>query len=198
MMKIVGILLLIVWLYILYVLTRSKLPAWRFFWGSGGLFVLMMIYIRPVLTMPVARVVAALAGQFGELTGMFSAYFKYGVLFVDSAEGAISLLIDFECSGILEIMAFVALLAFFQAYSVYERIIVGILGVLYIIFANALRLITICTIVYFFGMPSYYMAHTFVGRIVFYGLSIILYFLVFTKAQILHQRVGGFSYGLDQ
>ena len=78
MMKIVGILLLIIWLYILYVLTRSKLPAWRFFWGSGGLFVLMMIYIRPVLTMPVARVVAALAGQFCELSGMFSAYFKYG------------------------------------------------------------------------------------------------------------------------
>ena len=44
---------------------------------------------------------------------MFQSYFKYGVIFVNSRAGAISLLIDFECSGILEIMAFVALLAFF-------------------------------------------------------------------------------------
>ncbi|MBO5489657.1 MAG: exosortase family protein XrtG [Eubacterium sp.] len=193
-----GALIFGVWIYILYVLSRSDVPALRFIWGSAGVFVLLMILVQPVLTEPLAKVVASIAGGFGKLTGMFSAYFKYGVLFVDSDAGSISLLIDFECSGILEIMAFVSLLAFYKVYTRYERVMIGVLGVIYIILANALRIIVICSVIYVFGMPAYYIAHTFVGRIVFYGLSILLYFFVFTKAQIIRQKVGGFSYGLDK
>lgn len=193
-----GLIILIVWLYVLRVTRKSELPAWRFIWGSCGLFVIMMIFIRPQLTQPLAQVVAALAGGFGKLTGMFDSYFKYGVIFVDSKAGEISLLIDFECSGILEIMAFVSLLAFFRAYTIYERVVVGILGTFYIILANALRIISICVIIYFRGMQAYYMAHTFVGRIIFYGLSVFLYFIVFTRTQIIRQKVGGFTYGTDK
>ena len=105
------------------------------------------------------------------------------------------MLIDFECSGILEIMAFLALLAFFRAYSVYERVFVGILGTCYIILANALRIVIICVIIHIFGVSAYHVAHTFVGRIVFYALSVLLYFWVFTKTQIIRQKVGGFTYG---
>ena len=198
MTPILGWIIFVVWLYVLWVTRRSELPAWHFIWGSCGLFVLLMIFLRPYCTQPLAQVVAALAGGFGKLTGMFQSYFKYGVIFVNSRAGAISLLIDFECSGILEILAFVALLAFFRAYTVYERIVVGILGTFYIILANALRIIAICVIIYVFGMPSYYVAHTFVGRILFYGLSVLLYFFVFTKTQIIRQKVGGFTYGTDK
>lgn len=195
---ILGIILLVIWLYFLRVFNKSDLPAWRFVWGSCGLFVLMMIFVRPHLTQPLAQVVAAVAGGFGKLTGLFTSYFKYGVIFIDSSAGAISLLIDFECSGILEIMAFVSLLAFFRAYSVYERIIVGVLGTVIIILSNAVRIISICVIIYIFGMSSYNVAHTIIGRLIFYGLSILLYFFVFTKTQIIRQKVGGFSYGVDK
>ena len=198
MTRILGLIILIVWLYILRVTRRSELPAWHFIWGSCGLFVLMMIFVRPYCTQPLAQIVAAVAGGFGKLTGMFQSYFKYGVIFVNSKVGSISLLIDFECSGILEIMAFLSLLTFFRAYTVYERIVVGILGTFYIILANALRIISICVIIHFCGMSSYYVAHTFVGRILFYGLSVLLYFFVFTKTQIVRQKVGGFTYGTDQ
>ena len=92
----------------------------------------------------------------------------------------------------------VSLLAFFQAYSRYERIAVGVIGTVYIILANAIRITVIGVIIYYKGMSAYYMAHTFVGRIVFYGLSIMLYFIVFTKAQIVRQKVGGFSYGTNK
>lgn len=112
---IAGIIFLIVWLYILWALRRSDLPAWRFIWGSCGLFVLMMIFVRPYCTQPLAQVVAAIAGAFGKITGMFSAYYKYGVVFVDSRAGAISLLIDFECSGILEIMAYFVITRLFSS-----------------------------------------------------------------------------------
>lgn len=189
------ILLMVLWLYVLRVLKRSGLSFWHFIWGSFGLFVFMMFLVRPVLTQPLAQVVAAISGLFGEITGMFSAYFKYGVIFVNSDAGSISMVIDFECSGIMEIMAYVALLAFFDVYHRFEKLVVGVVGVFYIILANAIRIVTICVVIHFFGVPAYYIAHTFIGRIIFYGLSVVLYFYVFTKPQIIRQKVGGFTYG---
>ena len=95
-------------------------------------------------------------------------------------------------------MAYLSLLIFYRVYTVYERFCVGILGVIAMILANALRITVICLIIYFGGIDMYYIAHTFVGRFVFYGLSVMLYFYVFTKPQIIKQKVGSFSYDSDK
>lgn len=192
------VLSIILWLYILRVMRKSELHFWHFLWGSCGLFVLMMVILRPLLTQPLAQIVTAISGVFGTVTGMFSAYYKYGVILVQSPSDAMSLVIDFECSGILEIMAFLSLLLFFKAYRPWEKVFVGIVGAFYIVFANAIRISTICTMIYFWGVPSYYVAHTFVGRILFYAMTVALYFVVFTRTQILRQKVGGFVYGNNQ
>lgn len=57
------------WVYLLWVLRRAELHAWRFLWGSMGLFILMMVGVRPWLTRPLARYVCAIAGVAGRLTG---------------------------------------------------------------------------------------------------------------------------------
>lgn len=185
----------IVWLYLLSVLKRSKLPAWRFFVGSLGLFALLMFLARPVLVKPLARCVAAIAGGFGSLTGTFTAFFKYGIIFIHAGEGAITLQIDFECSGIIEILAYVSLLAFFEVYDRNEKLFVGALGTIGILLANVLRIIVICLMIYFGGTKVYYAAHAIVGRLLFYALSVLLYFYVFTKPQIIRTKVGKFTYG---
>ena len=195
MKYLIGIIAVFVWLYLLHVTDRAKLPFWHYILGALGLFLLMMFYVRPVLTEPLARAVAALAGLVGKITGTFSPFFKYGILFVQSDVGAITLQIDFECSGIIEIMAFLALLVFFRVYTVAERVIVSICGILYIMLANALRIILICEMIHFGGLDLYYMSHAVVGRLVFYVLSVLLYFYVFTKPQIVRMRLGKFSYG---
>ena len=198
MKNIIGFVLIGVWIYIYYLMHKAQLKAWKYFWGACGLFIIMMVWVRPIMTQPLAEVVAAVAGVFGDITGMYTAFFKYGVLFVNAADGAITLQIDFECSGILEIMAYLALLVFFEAYNIFERIIVSVVVIFYIILANALRIAVICTIIYFNGIGAYHIAHTIVGRLVFYALTVILYFFVFTKAQIIRQKVGGFAYGHDK
>ena len=198
MKNIIGFVLIGVWIYIYYLMHKAQLKAWKYFWGACGLFIIMMVWVRPIMTQPLAEVVAAVAGVFGDITGMYTAFFKYGVLFVNAADGAITLQIDFECSGILEIMAYLALLVFFEAYNIFERIIVSVVGIFYIILANALRIAVICTIIYFNGIGAYHIAHTIVGRLVFYALTVILYFFVFTKAQIIRQKVVGFAYGHDK
>ncbi len=191
---IIGIIGLLIWLFLLRVLDKGKLNFWHFLIGSAGVFILMLVFLEPILTQPLARIVALLASLPGKIAGIYSAHFKYGVIFVESSVGAISLKIDFECSGIIEIIAYVSLLTFYRVYTVYERFCVGVLGVMAMVLANALRITIICLMIYFGGIDTYYIAHTFVGRLVFYALSVVIYFYVFTKPQIIKQKVGSFRY----
>ena len=185
----------LIWWYLLQVTDRAKLDFWHFVVGSAGLFIFLIVLVQPVLTKPLARLVAAIAGLFGSLTHTFAAFFRYGVLFIQSPEGAMTLQIDFECSGIIEILAFLSLLLFFRVYTRNERAVIGLIGTVGIILANVLRIIVICEMIYFLGPNAYYAAHSLVGRFIFYGLSVLLYFYVFTKPQIVSMKVGIFKYG---
>ncbi len=191
---IAGLIGLLIWLFILHILNKSKLNFWHFLIGSAGAFILMLVFLEPVLTQPLARIVALLASLPGKIADMYSAHYKYGVIFVESTVGAISLKIDFECSGIIEIIAYLSLLIFYRVYTVYERFCVGVLGVIAMVLANALRITIICLMIYFGGIDTYFIAHTYVGRLVFYALSVVIYFYVFTKPQIIKQKVGSFRY----
>ena len=190
--------LLVIWLLNLRIFYKVKNQAAFITIGMGGLFILMMIFLRPVATMPLARIVAALAGLFGRVTGLFSAFFKSGIIFVETAGGSMTLQIDFECSGIIEIMVYIAILAFFKVYTVSERAILSAVGVIYIIVANALRIIIIATTIHFGGEQMYYIAHTYIGRIFFYAATVVLYFYVFTKSQVVRMKVGSFSYDKEK
>lgn len=190
--------LAVVWLYFLHAFRKAELHAWRFLWGSMGLFLMAMLFIQPYVTMPLSQCVTALAGIFGELTGTFEAYFKYGIIFINTKAGAMTLQIDFECSGIIEIMAFGSLLAFFRVYRMSEKCMVAIGGFAYIMICNAIRITIICLVVHLFGTQAYYVMHTFVGRFIFYMLSVAMYFYVFTKPHIIQMKVGNFTYGHRQ
>lgn len=193
-MKYILVICFIAWIYILSVLKRGKLTFWYFLFGSVGFFLFMMLWLQPILTAPLTNGVAVVAGFLGDLTHFYKSYFQYGVLFINSKNYSISLYIDYECSGIIEIMAFSSMLWFFSVYQVYEKIIINILGFFWIFGANVIRIFIICTLIYFFGNDIFYFAHTIFGRIVFYGLSVALYFHVFTRPQILRQKIGSFQY----
>lgn len=195
---IIFIVLVVIWLLNLRIFYKVKNQAAFITIGMGGLFILMMIFLRPIATMPLARIVAALAGLFGRVTGFFSAFFKYGIIFVETTGGSMTLQIDFECSGIIEIMVYIAILAFFKVYTISERAILSAVGVIYIILANALRIIIIATMIHFGGEQMYYIAHTYVGRIFFYAATVVLYFYVFTKSQVVRMKVGSFSYDKEK
>lgn len=190
---IAGFLFLALWLYLLWATEKAGLRFWHFLTGSAGLFILLMIGVRPFVMEPLGRVVAAAAGAIGRMTHTFEAYLKYGVLFINSGAGSITLH-DLECSGIIEIIAYLSILVFFRVYTKRERLLAGIFGTVYIILANVIRLIVICLTIYFGGVRMYYMAHSLIGRIIFYFLTVLLYFYVFTKPHIVRIKVGRFRY----
>lgn len=191
---VVGI---VAWAYAVFVLWRAKLTFFKFLVGSVGMFVLLMVLVQPVLTVPLAKGVAAVTGLIGELTGAFYSYYQYSLVFIRHGADSISLYIDYECSGIIEIFAFSSLLWFFPLYSAIEKLVINIIGIIWIFASNIIRMTSICILVYFFGNDVFFFAHAIFGRIIFYALSIILFFYVFTRAQILKQKVGKFRYGDD-
>ncbi len=193
-MTIFTVVCFLVWIYLLSVFTRGKLYFYQFIWGSVGLFVFMMMWIQPVAIRPLTNLVCSAAGVAGRMTGFYESYSEYSMLFVQHGSEAISLCIDYECSGIIEMMAYVSMLAFFRVYDWMQRIILSVLSCMMIFFANIIRLFVICTTIYYFGNDAYYIAHTIVGRIIFYALSVILYYYIFTKSQIVKQKIGGFHY----
>lgn len=185
---------IVIWIYVLSVMKRADMGVWYFIFGSVGLFVFSMILFEPYLVDPVSKVVTAVSGFLGKITGVFEPYFKYGILFITSGNETLSLYIDFECSGIIEMMAFLSLLWFFWAYDYVEKIVISVIGVLSIFASNVLRIYVICLLVKFGGSDIYFVAHTIVGRLVFYICTVILYFYVFTRTQIVRQKVGSFKY----
>lgn len=192
------ILITIVWVYILTVLKRAKLDFWFFTIGSAGLFTIAIIILQPILLAPMQNAIAAVSGLLGEITGTYSSYFEKGLLFISRGSTNLSLYVDFECSGIIETFAFLALLWFFPAYQYYEKIVISVIGIFSIFMANVLRIFIICQMIYWGGEGLYFFAHSFVGRLVFYACTIALYFYVFTKAQVIRQKVGAFRYDIHE
>jgi exosortase family protein XrtG len=191
---IVAGILIVLWVWLLTVLRKAGLMFWRYLAGSCGIFIILMVLVRPWLTLPLARIVAALAGIFGKVTGFYQAYFRYGVIFIESVKGAITVNIDLECSGVIEIAAFLSLIVFFSVYTIPERVYIGVIGTIYTLITNAIRITVICTMIHFLGTDYYYVAHTMVGRIIFYLFQVFLYFFIFTKPQVLRMKTGGFKY----
>ena len=198
-MNVFAIICVFIWLYALSVFKRGKLDFFRYIVGSVGLFVFMMIFLEPLLVTPLVSLVTSATGIVGDVTGLFESYHDYSILFVtcDATYESLSLYIDYECSGVIEMMAFVALLAFFEVYDIWQRFVVGVIGCIAIFFSNVIRITVICIIIMVWGNDAYYIAHTIVGRIVFYILAVLLYYYVFTHAQIIRQKIGGFNYAGD-
>jgi exosortase family protein XrtG len=104
--------------------------------------------------------------------------------------GAMSWIMDYECTGIVEILVYYSLLLFYPIRESWFKIKFFLIGTIYLIFANVIRLFVILCAVLMFGENVFYFAHIVLGRIVFFILVIILYYNVFTKKHIKQQIVG--------
>lgn len=183
-----------IWLYLLSVLKRAHLSAFYFIVGSVGLFFILIALSNPYWVWFFTHAVVTAIQGLGALTGMCVVMAKYGIVHILSAHATVTMTIDYECSGIIETMAFLGLVIFFPTYTRRERIFYAVLGILWIYLDNVLRLAIVVTIVHFAGPSSFFLAHTIIGRLVFYVLVIMLYYNVFTYSQLARGLYARFSW----
>ncbi len=191
----VKIAAVLIWIALLVILKRAKLNGWYTIMGVLGLFIISIIVLLPVLVEPLSQFVAAIAGLVGRLTGTFESYFKYGIIFIKTAsEDYITLRIDFECSGVIEILLYIAWIVFFSVFNNYQKIVMSVVGFVYIVIINSLRIILICEVIYFGGNGVYGVAHNIVGKLFFYVCIVLFYFYIFTRQHVISMKLGGFGY----
>lgn len=93
--------------------------------------------------------------------------------------------IDYECAGLIEICAYISLVLFYPLYQRKEKIKLLVAGVCWLYFANVLRLVIVTYLLHLNGLDYLFMAHSIIGRLIFYVLALILYYVVFTQPHII-------------
>ncbi|WP_127849032.1 exosortase family protein XrtG [Lacticaseibacillus hulanensis] len=174
----------VVWLYVLSVLKRARLAAFYFIVGSAGLFFILMALSYPYWVWFFTHAVIHGVSWLGHLTGWCLVILKTGLVYIVNVGNPVTMSIDFECSGIIETCALIALIAFFPTYQRKEKVFYAVFGLFYIYLSNVIRLMTVVTIVHFGGGSLFFLAHSIIGRLVFYALVIVLYYNVFTYSQL--------------
>lgn len=187
-------LLLLIFLYSLLIFKRKKLDFFYFLVGSIGFFMIVLFLFKDFLIVAMIKFITNCMGIIGELTNGWVGYPNYGIIFIKNGAETISLNIDYECSGFIECLVYVSLSLFFPIFNFFERIKNLIFGCIYILLANIIRLVFICSSIYILGNDFYFMAHSIIGRLIFFLLMLFLYFFSFTKPQIEKQKVGNFDY----
>ncbi|MCT8400649.1 exosortase family protein XrtG [Weissella cibaria] len=183
------------WLYVLSVLKRIGWSAAYVVLGVVGTFLIIISLANNNVISFLMRLNTSGAGVVGMLTGFYTVAPTLGIIHIVSGQSAINLFITYECSALIELAAYIALVLFFPFFkNLQQRLKLLGFGVIYLLLANMLRLTVTALIIHFLGLPSLIWAHVIVGRLIFYVLTIILYFYVFTRSQVLHIKIGRFDF----
>lgn len=180
---------IIIWGYVLSVLKRAKTDPFYFLVGSSGLFVLLILCSKPYGVWLFSTMVTWAAGFVGAVTGLFNTFDTAHVIQVVSQHQTNIMVVDYECSGIIETAAFLGLIAFYPIYTVERRAILAVTGVVCFFIANVIRVSVVAITVHFGGESSFYLGHAVIGRLVFYAIAIFWYYFVFTKGQLVNQAL---------
>ena len=148
-----------------------------------------LLHLEPYLAHTVAWAVHQIANAFSIPTRIYeNAPGILLVLVVVQDIGWTVLQIGVESSGLLEISVLVSVLAFYPGWQWLRRGGAILAGGLAIWAANVLRMLIIVVMLNQLGKNALVLAHTFVGRIVFFLLTILIFWYLVTSATLANLR----------
>lgn len=177
------------WAVIGYYLYRNRIWIFYYIWTAVGLTILAILALRHS---PVEYAVEQWTGLILHYTLNWVGINTY---VFDKAPGTVLVLlalenswtcidIDIECSGLLESCVLLGLLWFFPQLDRIRKVSYTILGLTALYSINLIRLYTIVYIINTHGRSAMYLAHTVVGRLVFFCLAIVVYWYLFTRSSL--------------
>lgn len=92
--------------------------------------------------------------------------------------------VDLECSGLLEMAVLSGLLLFYPAWSAGRRLWLTLAGWLATFVSNVVRVLAIILILHALGKRSIFVAHTIVGRLIFFALAAAFYWAILTRGTL--------------
>ena len=191
-------LLRLVWAGLLFFAWRHRI--WLLFYavGSVGLSLLMVFAGTRLLPIEqgIEHLVAYSSHAISTLIGIPTRVFRAApgnilVWVIVQDPGWTIVRVDLECSGLLEMSALAGLMLFYPGWKVWRRLGLIVAGWIAIYAINIVRIISIISILHWMGKPAILVAHTIIGRLIFFVLIMGLYWLVFSRLTLntLSQRI---------
>ena len=138
--------------------------------------------VEPILAHSVAMAVHSISNAMGIPTLIFSgAPGVLMVLVVVQEVGWTILQIGVESSGLLEISTLISLVVFYPGFSIRRKFFTIAIGILATWFANVIRLFVIVIMLNQFGKDVLVLAHTYIGKIVFFAFTVLVYWSLITS-----------------
>lgn len=179
----------LIWLILVFFFYYNKIWVLYYIWGSVGICCILVLLFRG------SCVEHFLARQTGFILHYLLAYFGVVTHIFDRAPGTLLVLIkmdaswttitmDIENSGLLELCIFLGLSLFYPVYRLPKRFWVVAVGAACLYVANIIRLFAVILLISRFGRDMGYIAHTLIGRALFFFLVVTVYWWLFTRPSL--------------
>lgn len=179
-----AILSIVIITYIYIRLKSNKLYTFAFLVGSIGLFSIGILFFRDYLEQIIVFVQLKLIYLFKYIFTDLNIAFDSSTIIFRSGNFFKSIVLNYECSGLIEMLVYSSVILFYPIKNNFEKIKKLLIGFSVIIAANIFRILLMIGSVESIGFASYDFMHLFIGRFIFYIIIIILYYKVLTTYHV--------------
>lgn len=166
--------------------------AWLLYFIAGAVgFTLAVVYLvrGTAIEYGLESLTALHVHQVASLVGIPTRIFTSAkeillVMIISQDVGWTAMTIDIECSGLLELTVFMGLLLFFPKMPVLRKLVIGVLGLLATYVFNLIRVMAIAAVLHWGGKNAIFIAHTIVGRGIFFVCIVAIYWFAFTRGSL--------------
>jgi exosortase family protein XrtG len=153
-----------------------------YIWGSFGLaFLIIHLSLLQGWDFALAAAEASQVRALAGIVGLDLQIVDANTLLVPDPTGWSGLRIGVECSTLIEISVYAGLMVFYPRFSPRERAGRLIVGVLSTYGLNLIRIFIIIGIVMIAGKPAVPFAHAIIGRLIYFGGVIMIYWYQLTR-----------------
>lgn len=148
--------------------------------------------LERLLATATAHGASTVTGWIGIPTRVFpSAVGSILVLVVRQPVGWTMLTVGIECSGLLELATVTGLTLFYPLWGKARRAWIVCVGLVATGAANILRVVAIIATLHWGGKETLFLAHNVVGRLLFFVLVVVIYWMALTAPTVRHLALRG-------
>jgi exosortase family protein XrtG len=181
----------LVWLFLVIILHQKRIWIFYYLLGTIGLSTLLVLVNRNLLHSEIL-LAQSVAESIHYLTGLLripTQIFEEApglllVMVVVQRVGWTALQIGVESSALLEISVLLGLIAFYPGWQLKDRLWRALAGIALTWLANLLRMLMIVLMLHFLGKEVLVLAHTLLGKLIFFFCTIAIYWYLITAPSL--------------
>ena len=180
---------MIIWIFLIKMFYDLKMTAFKFYTGSIGLFFILLFFFRAYLQSGFKVLLFYSLLFLSKITHIFYiSTLSNAVVTVNNLSFNINF--SLQASALISMTIFTSLICFFPLIRLKRRIGLFFIGNISIFLINILKSFIVILLIKLFSRYSLIIDFDIIGKVIFFFLIIMLYYFIFTKAQIKNQKVG--------